>query len=380
MRIAIFTHPLRTNYGGNLQAFALQRAISNLGHEVYTINCSGNDAYRGLLHQFFAYTKRTIQHHILRKDVSTAWAPGIPDDDYNYISQYIRPFIQQQIKTTGQVSFRNLASCVEVQNLDAYVVGSDQVWASNSCPSAFLPFIKNKDKIKITYAASSGNTPWFNDWRTRKKCLRLIRHFKAISVREHALADALRTRFGIDANVHLDPTLLLYPEDYLSCINLHEIGQPALCSYLLDLNPAKESIEKHIATVLSLNVKRVNAKQKYSLTKQNDLDACTFPSIDEWLSTYYHCEYIITDSFHGTVFAIIFNKPFICLGNKERGSARFDTLLGTFGLKDRMISNTTQEKIDRILNTPIDWERVNSILEFERQRGINYLKENLKDK
>lgn len=378
MKTAIFTQPLRTNYGGNLQAFALQRAISSLGHEVYTINCTGNEAYRGLIHQFFAFAKRNIQRHIFEKNVSTAWAPRIPSEDYNYISQHIRPFIQHHIKTTNQVHLRKLESYDFLHDFDAYVVGSDQVWASNYCPEAFLPFIKNK--IKITYAASSSNTPWFNDWRTETKCLRLIRHFKAISVREHALADALRTRFGIDAKVHLDPTLLLHPEDYLSCINLYEIEQPALCSYLLDLNPIKESIEKHIATVLSLNVKRVNAKQKYSLTKQNDLDACTFPSIDEWLSTYYHCEYVVTDSFHGTVFAIIFNKPFICLGNKERGSARFDTLLGTFGLKNRMISNTTQEEIDRILNTPIDWERVNSILEFERQRGINYLKENLKDR
>lgn len=380
MKVAIFTQPIKTNYGGILQAFSLQKVIHKLGHDVVTIHVTGHDQYKNFFHHVLGFLKRLLLKLFFKKNISIKWNLSIPQAAEEKISCSLRAFSKNNIDLTEQVKFHQLKKYTFLNDFDAYVVGSDQVWASNYCPEAFLPFIKGKDKIKITYAASSNDKPWYSSYRTRRRCAKLIKSFKAISVRENALAEALQQQFAIPAEVHVDPTMILRPQDYLSCIALHEETSPVLCSYILDLTPAKASIEKHIATKLSLNVKRENARQKYSLTKQNDLDACTYPSIDEWLSTYNNCDFIVTDSFHGTVFAILFNRPFICLGNKVRGSARFDTLLGTFGLKDRMISNTTQEEIDRILNTPIDWERVNDILELERQRGINYLKENLKDK
>ncbi|MDR1497024.1 MAG: polysaccharide pyruvyl transferase family protein [Puniceicoccales bacterium] len=87
---------------------------------------------------------------------------------------------------------------------------------------------------------------------------------------------------------------------------------------------------------------------------------------------------MVTDSFHGTVFAIIFNKPFVALGNARRGMARFHSLLATFGLEDRLLSaETAPASLHAKLREPVDWEKTNAIREREAMRGIRFLRENL---
>ena len=73
------------------------------------------------------------------------------------------------------------------------------------------------------------------------------------------------------------------------------------------------------------------------------------------------------------IFAIIFNTPFVCLGNKRRGTARFDSLLGKYGLQDRLVLDASADVIQAALSTPIDWARVNSVREKERARGLQFL-------
>ena len=100
-------------------------------------------------------------------------------------------------------------------------------------------------------------------------------------------------------------------------------------------------------------------------------------SVSQWLRLIRDCKYFVTDSFHGCVFAIIFNKPFICLGNKSRGNARFESLLKTFGLVDRLLINPSSAELQRVIATPIDWSRVNEVQAFERKRGMDFMKEHL---
>lgn len=101
------------------------------------------------------------------------------------------------------------------------------------------------------------------------------------------------------------------------------------------------------------------------------------PTVPQWLHLVRNCDYFITDSFHGCAFAIIFNKPFVCLGNEKRGSARFDSLLGIFGLQDRLVSKLEPDTILHILNTPIDWDKVNAIRRSEQERAFDFLRKNL---
>lgn len=100
------------------------------------------------------------------------------------------------------------------------------------------------------------------------------------------------------------------------------------------------------------------------------------PKVEQWLKSFRDAEYVVTDSFHGTVFSIIFNKPFITIGNKSRGLARFTSLLSTFGLEHRLISSPND--IDsKLVSASIGWAPVNRIITKERQRSLNYLSRHL---
>lgn len=97
------------------------------------------------------------------------------------------------------------------------------------------------------------------------------------------------------------------------------------------------------------------------------------PSIENWLASFDQAKYVITDSFHGSVFSIIFNKPFITIGNKERGMSRFNSLLKQFNLEDRLL---VDEQLDCI--TDPNWVKVNNILNEWRKKSVFFLQNSLK--
>lgn len=120
------------------------------------------------------------------------------------------------------------------------------------------------------------------------------------------------------------------------------------------------------------------AKEKFNDVGPNGLQFCVFPPVEDWLKGFRDSDYVITDSFHGTVFAIIFNKPFITILNRERGVDRFNTLLGLFGLSDRLI--TSHDELERIINKPIDFKMVNQRLHEEKIKSIDFLNRHLLSK
>ena len=100
------------------------------------------------------------------------------------------------------------------------------------------------------------------------------------------------------------------------------------------------------------------------------------PSCDVWLNAFLKAKYVVCDSFHGMVFSIIFNKPFIVLKNRNRGMTRFLSLLNRLNLQDRLIEETSEDYIN-IIDTPIDWKKVNELITQMREVSINYLKKAL---
>ena len=96
------------------------------------------------------------------------------------------------------------------------------------------------------------------------------------------------------------------------------------------------------------------------------------PPVEEWLQAFHNARYVFTDSFHGSVFSIIFNKEFIAFGNKKRGMDRFHSLLDTFNLAGRLIGSASEYRADLYENA-IDWTSVNGILDGERQRAVDFL-------
>lgn len=110
--------------------------------------------------------------------------------------------------------------------------------------------------------------------------------------------------------------------------------------------------------------------------KIKDYTEYTYPPIEEWIRSFYDADFVITDSFHGTVFSIIFNKPFISIGNESRGKARFTSLLSMFNLENRLVSHASEINPE-LVNAPIDFDMVNSKLYEMRKHAITFLKDSL---
>ena len=168
-------------------------------------------------------------------------------------------------------------------------------------------------------------------------CINLLKRFNAVSVREKSAVNICEEQLGVSARHVLDPTMLLNVEDYATLFNktVVNVNENHLLVYILDNNDdIKKSVE-NLSIRFNLNSHAVNA-----IEVQNQKSyKYKFPSVENWLRGFYDAKYVITDSFHGTVFSIIFNKPFICLGNENRGSSRFNSLLGMFGLENRLVSD-----------------------------------------
>ena len=166
--------------------------------------------------------------------------------------------------------------------------------------------------------------------------------------------------------------------DYIKLVNKvnEKPSNGNLFCYILDNS---EEIQKAIIGIeqkeelKSFMVKAKNTK--LTLAKNENIEDHVIPSPTKWLRAFMDAKMVFTDSFHGCVFSIIFNKPFWVIGNKERGNARFDSLLKQFNLESRRIDISEINDIDFAL--PIDWNEVNRIKKEWQNKSMKFLKENL---
>ena len=170
--------------------------------------------------------------------------------------------------------------------------------------------------------------------------------------------------------------MLLDKNDYIDLVEQAKepVSQGNLMAYILDRTDEKTSILNQIASILHLQPFEVMPVELLSNKTKKNPAACIFPPVTKWLRGFMDAEYVVTDSFHGSVFAIIFNKPFIAIGNKGRGLARFTSLFRFFSLEDRLIlseADITQEKI----KSPIDFDKVNNLRKIGITNALAFLKQ-----
>lgn len=371
MKIGILTHPLETNYGGILQAFALQKVLRDMGHDVYTIDRHNRLSYPSFFRHFLSFGKRNLLHYLKGQNISTSWNPFISERDFRYISQNTQKFIDKNIQLTDKVWSDELCDIERKYCFDAYVVGSDQVWLPSYCPDSFLSFVEREEVKRIAYAASCGEISFMQVEGLKQQCVELAHKFDAISAREEQLSIDAQNVLGKEVVHVLDPTMLLRKEDYLEVIEKSSSGKNELFSYILDRTQFKDEVVNGVSAMCRCDVINGNVEEYYVKKRDIDIDKCVFPSVDHWINGFNNSEYVITDSFHGTVFSIIFNKPFVVIGNKKRGMGRFVSLLDMFGLKDRMVYDVEQAK--EIILRPIDYDEVNRILLEKRNFSIEFL-------
>lgn len=356
MKIGIVTQPLIGNFGGILQNFALQQILIRHGHQPITFDffhtIPWKDYFKILIKNFITFFSKgeklsILSRHKYRKQ-------GLADD-----------FIAKYIYITSPI-FKYSKSDLHKFHFDAIIAGSDQIWRplyNTYLEDMYLKFTQQSSVKKIAYAASFGVEYKEYSPELIDSCIHYARNLDAVSVRESSGIALCKDYFGIDAYKVLDPTLLLTAGDYSTILNLPtKKREDSLVAYILDRSDEKNRIIKHITT--NLNIKRID--QIY----ENDSD---YSPVD-WLSMFASSSYIITDSFHGTVFSIIFHIPFLSIVNSERGADRFTSLLTPLGLQSRLIDATKPFNFNPgDIKHKIDWHTVDEQLQTLREFSINFL-------
>lgn len=376
MKIGIFTQPLHTNFGGILQAYALQTVLERMGNKVYVIYLSREEIpHFSWRKKILCYTKRFLLRYILRKKTFPIFYEENERKVLPIIRQNTNRFIKQHI---NYYLINSLEELGDEKIFDAYVVGSDQVWRPIYSPwdieDSFLRFDTRSDIIRIAYAASFGVDTWDFTTEQTGNCRKLAKRFDAISVRENSGVELCKKYLGVDAKWVLDPTMLLDVDDYQKLIEEANvpISKGNLLVYILDRDKKKDDIIKRIAIERNLAPFKVNSYYEDYLAP---LKERIQPMVESWLRGFMDAEYVVTDSYHGCVFSILFHRPFIVFVNEGRGMARVSSLLEMFKLDDRLI----QLPCASIgYKRPIDWDAIDNILEENKQNSISMLNKHLK--
>jgi len=375
MKIGILTLPLHTNYGGNLQAYALMTVLKDMGHDVWLVNRQGGKIPGWRIPIEIA--KRVVKKFALGKKNVVIFAEAKARKEYALISQYTQPFINTHIQpqTKAAHTTEELSELVEKDKFDAIIVGSDQVWRIPYSPSIedyFFGFLTGNKVKRISYAASFGTENWEFSKEQENNCAALLKQFDAVSVREASGVEMCKKYFGVKAQHVLDPTMLLDVSKYINLIEplKKEKKKEGVLVYILDETPDKSEVINSVSKLLGKSVFRVNAKTE---DKSVSIEERIAPPTEEWIKGFYEADFIITDSFHACVFAILFKKPFLIYGNPYRGLARFKSLLAMFGLEDQLILSSKDYSAEKTLKE-IDWQRVHEILNEKKKEAKTFLK------
>lgn len=365
MKIAIITQSLKYNYGGILQNYALQQTLRSMGHDVETMEfLPGTDSIKGIA---IALLKTLFFKLVDDKGRFLHIWKGLSSEQV--LSTNTRGFIRKNI------ALRQVVVPPQESDYNAYIVGSDQVWRPqySNLDVAYLDFAKKWKGIKrIAYAASFGTNFWEYTKEQTQKYQRLAKLFEGISVREASGVRLCKDYLDVTAIHVLDPTLLLDKEAYIKNLKLDTIPQSKgkLFYYFLDCNSYKEEVLRKLEKELDKEAFTINSKVE---KKDAPLNERIQPPIEHWLRAFMDAEFIITDSFHGCVFSMIFNKPFAVVVNNKRGRARFDSLLNLFGQNYRMIDDSYNYVFNKsILNCP------NIDIDSQRDLSISFLERALK--
>ena len=349
--IGMVTPHYAPNYGAKVQAFALAEALRKLGYDIEYINrrpkigtySDSNAILRQLKKLEEVYNRKYF---------------------YQFEEKYLQP---QSVPIYSNDEFGK----IDLHKYYGFTIGSDQMWRDDYyrptfTPVSYLDFAKDYEAKKVAYAVSFGKSTCKHPENRRIYLESLIKKFSAVSVREKSGIEILNDTFHVDCGVWVvDPTLLLNKEEYIKIFNLKDLPtkRKETATYILCDNYKTIGFYETIGEEIGLPMRHFLKPKKYRILYNHYVARLPFfrrmPSILNWFDTILNTQYFITDSFHGTVFAIIFGKQFITLDNSVGGSERLTSLLGLLGLEDRLFDFSVSPKIiaDKV-KEPIDYQKV----------------------
>lgn len=335
MKIGILTHPLGVNYGGILQAYALSTILQQMGHEVVVLRRDHD----------MPFVKQLVKNMLIAFN-----HPRYNNPKYRYLRQFVAENIPESPRLSSSMK---LEAYTKRAKLDMVIVGSDQVWRTDFAMGFgydyFLNFVPDNVK-RVSYAASFGLSDWLYTEGQTIRIKDLLRSFNGVSVREYDGQLLCREHLDCDAAVVLDPTMLLASNHYDTITSPRIINEDYVYVYWLGSEVGKQKIlnqykDKHIIDI--------------SLRQGEPLS-----SIGDWLSYIKYADRVVTDSFHGCVFSMLFNRQFVMHVNKSGGFGRIESLYKLFGLEYKL-ADPYQE---------VDYSKFEERLAMWREKSMNYLK------
>ncbi len=333
-KINLLTIHWGNSYGAVFQTYATCRLLESFGHDVTVIN---------LIH------KKAV-------------------DKFKHIKEYTNLISHIQFWKFKRCFFSRLTKKMttldinKIPNSDFTVIGSDQVWnrdiTSYLAPSFFGDFAHNR---LVALSSSFGKRSWSEEGIYTMQVKNLLKRFQAISVREDSGLEILNNVFQVDATQLLDPTLIY--GDFFNFIKRKGRNKNEIFCFIFNNSSNVKAIKLTISRELHLPLKKENF-----ITRR----LCASPI--SWLNNIYNSKFVVTDSFHGVAFCVIFKKNFVALcANKEKFT-RIESLLKKLGLLDRIIYSIDELNNNiHMLHNSINYNSVDKILELERQRCYDYL-------
>jgi len=266
------------------------------------------------------------------------------------------------------------------KDFGTFLFGSDQIWRYaiiNGNYGIYFGKFAADSKRLAAYAASFGKDKWDEAPESATKDIsRLLKRFSAVSVREESGVKICADSFGVKAEAVLDPTLLLSAEDYAPIIDTAGVktGFKYVAKAYLDNSPLCAAISDAVAKTFPEKEINILCRMVGLFGKLRPI----YRPVADWLALIRDAEFVITDSFHCSVFAILFRKQFVCIATKERGNSRLENLFDKLGIQSRLVYSPSS--VSELLKTPIDFDDVFARLDRERVRCIDFLKNSLSTK
>lgn len=388
MKIGIITYvnTATCNYGAELQAYALQHKLNELGYNTEVVNLRRELPGNG---RFKETVKKAVKVRFQRLSFFQACASVFTlvrsvVKDRRYAKKYSDRFAEKKQMFHNFFMQRICHSACEytpadmdVAELpyDTFIAGSDQIWNYKNSDRVDVFFLMFADRLgakKISYAASFSVSEIPNEYQTQYTAW--INNIDFLSVREYAGIEIVKQLTGRKASLVCDPTLLLNKGEWAK--QFEEPKNPLVegkyvVIYSMSRSTNVMKLAKNIACELG-GIKVVNIKLNFTPSKNDGILHLDFVSPTQWVWLLLHAEYVVTDSFHGTAFSINFNKSFTTVQNPLSDlNSRVDTILTKLGLIERLYVDDGRS-FDKIA-LQIDYAEVNQKLDEWRKESMNFL-------
>lgn len=351
-----------TNYGSALQSWALCKTIEKLGYCAKLVDyCPQMQEDRDIQNpQKFMWDTDEDSRRNLELSM-----PAIRVNYHKFDTFYSTRFK----RTNGTYTSKNFNEIVEKDGIDGFVCGSDTIFCIDEWmgfeDAYFAEYLCMKNGYAVSYAASFGDAH-FNE-ETYEVLKQRLHNFKALGVREHNMIPFIQKNTDIPVFRTIDPTLLLTAEDYSEITAPRIEKEKYLLLYARRYNKKMFDYAERLAAHNGWKIVDISLRAENASKHRMAYDA----GVEEFLSLLKHCEYFVTNSFHGIIFSTHFRRPFVAF-SRESGDSKIAELLDLFGLSDRLLVNG-----DEKTSSEIDFEVVYNRIQEARIDSLNFLKKEL---